>query len=69
MEVDAAIQDERAENLISTQVLVAELWEGDEREPADGRCDQRYGARAPDAPTVDRRDQPSGQDVFSGLNS
>ena len=35
-------------------VLVAELWEGDEREPADGRCDQRHGARAPD-----RNDQPS----------
>ena len=30
-------------------VLVAELWEGDEREAADGRCDERHGARAPDS--------------------
>ena len=28
-------------------VLVAELWEGDERIPEDGRCDQRHGARNP----------------------
>ena len=30
-------------------VLVAELWEGDERIPEDGRCDLRHGARAPDS--------------------
>ncbi len=30
-------------------VLVAELWEGSEREPADERCDQRHGASAPDS--------------------
>ena len=30
-------------------VLVAELWEGDERMPEDGRCDQRHGARAPES--------------------
>ena len=30
-------------------VLVAELWEGSEREPADGRCDQRHGASTPDS--------------------
>ena len=30
-------------------VLVAELWEGDEREPADERCDQRHGVSAPDS--------------------
>jgi hypothetical protein len=29
-------------------VLVAELWEGDERIPEDGRCDQRHGVCAPD---------------------
>ena len=30
-------------------VLVAELWEGDERIPEDGRCDERHGARTPDS--------------------
>ena len=30
-------------------VLVAELWEGDERIPEDGRCDLRHGARTPDS--------------------
>ena len=28
-------------------VLVAELWEGDERIPEDGRCNLRHGARTP----------------------
>ena len=30
-------------------VLVAELWEGDERISEDGRCDLRHGARTPDS--------------------
>ena len=30
-------------------VLVAELWEGDERIPEDGRCGLRHGARTPDS--------------------
>ena len=33
-------------------VFVPSLWEGDEREPADGRCDERHGARA--RPTHER---------------
>ena len=45
-------------------VLVAEFWEGDEREPADGRCDVRYGPCAPPDATNREADL-----ILSGLSS